>query len=253
MELVTAKTIYGDRALMASRKAPAGDRDFFATPPWATRALMQHVWPVIGSPNRDGVVWEPACGEGHMAAPLQEYFSRVMASDIEQRGYGVAPFDFLSDAAPQIGPVAWVVSNPWFSDGGTEKFVRRALEIAEVGVAVFTRLQWLESVGRYERLFRDNPPTLIAFFTERVPLSKGSWKPKGRTATAYAWLTWVKGMAPLPPFWIPPGQRKALTRPDDTERFKTSAVERGYESVEAAAVPIAPERAPLLAAEGLAR
>jgi hypothetical protein len=36
-------------------------------------------------------------------------------------------------------------------------------------------------------------------------------------------------MAPLPPFWIPPGQRKALTRPDDTQRFSTAPVSNAPE------------------------
>jgi hypothetical protein len=164
-----------------------------------------------------------------MAEVLREYFGGVISSDFVNRGYGVSGVDFLSDKARSVGPVDWVLSNPWFSDDGTEKFVLRALDVTTVGVAVFTRLQWLESVGRYERLFRDNPPTLIAFFAERVPLHKGTWKPEGRTATAYIWLVWVKGMAPLPPFWIPPGQRKALTRPDDTQRFSTAPVSNAPE------------------------
>jgi hypothetical protein len=221
--------INGDRALMASRLAPADDLDFYATPPWPTRALMEQVWPILGSPDRSGICWEPACGEGHMAEVLREYFGGVISSDFVNRGYGVSGVDFLSDKARSVGPVDWVLSNPWFSDDGTEKFVLRALDVTTVGVAVFTRLQWLESVGRYERLFRDNPPTLIAFFAERVPLHKGTWKPEGRTATAYIWLVWVKGMAPLPPFWIPPGQRKALTRPDDTQRFSTAPVSNAPE------------------------
>jgi hypothetical protein len=60
-------------------------------------------------------------------------------------------------------------------------------------------------------------------------------------------------MAPLPPFWIPPGQRKALTRPDDAQRFNTAPVDKEIDATEAAATPIPPEGAPLVVAEGLAR
>jgi hypothetical protein len=236
--------IRGDRALMSSRLAPPDDDDFYATPPWATRSLMEHVWPVLGNPDRSGICWEPSCGEGHMAQVLRDYFKHVLASDLVNRGYGVGGVDFLSDHALSIGPVEWVVSNPPFADDSTEKFVLRALQLARTGVAVFTRLQWLESVGRYEAIFRDNPPTLIAFFAERVPLHKGTWKPRGATASAYIWLVWVKGMAPLPPFWIPPGQRKALTRADDTERFRTAPITRaGATSVPIAKNDLAAERA----------
>ena len=52
----------------------------------------------------------------------------------------------------------------------------------------------------------------------------GRWEPDGGTATAYIWLVWIKGHAPLAPFWIPPGQRAACSRPDDVERFTASPV-----------------------------
>jgi hypothetical protein len=52
-----------------------------------------------------------------------------------------------------------------------------------------------------------------------VNLCKGRWDPDGGTATAYCWLVWIKGVSPRPPFWIPPGCRKALTLPTDRERF----------------------------------
>jgi hypothetical protein len=74
-------------------------------------------------------------------------------------------------------------------------------------------------VDRHERLFRDNPPTLFAPFTERVNLCKGRWDPDGSTATAYCWLVWIKERERMAPFYIPPGQRKALSRPDDRARF----------------------------------
>ena len=63
------------------------------------------------------------------------------------------------------------------------------------------------------------PPTLIAFFTERVPLHKGRWEPEGATFTAYIWLVWIKGAEPRAPFWIPPGCRVALSKPEDIEKF----------------------------------
>ena len=102
----------------------------------------------------------------------------------------------------------------------------RALKLARVGVAVFQRLQWVETIERYESIFRDCPPTLVAFFVERVCLCKGRWDPDGSTATAYAWFTWIHGEAPRPPFWIPPGCRERLTLPDDVIRFTTHPVTR---------------------------
>lgn len=217
----------GARAIMGSRQEPADSLDYFPTPPWATRALLEHVFPVFGFgatwryPSTLEA-WEPACGEGHMAEVLREYFQRVYASDIEDYGYGDADVDFITTS---VDGFDWIVSNPPFGEL-TEQFVLHAIECADVGVAMFVRLQWLESVGRYERVFRDNPPTLIAFFAERVPLCKGRWDPDGDTATAYIWLVWVKGEQPRAPFWIPPGCRERLTKPDDAVCFTQSPVAR---------------------------
>lgn len=226
----TATEIFGDiaaplpngaRAIMSSRVEPDNSLDYFPTPPWATRALCEHILPrYINAPS--STAWEPACGEGHMSEPLREYFKEVYASDIHGYGHGDPGVDFL-DPGLSAYTADFIITNPPFGDL-TEAFVLRALERARVGVAMFVRLQWLESVGRYEAIFRDNPPTLIAFFAERVPLCKGKYDPDGSTATAYIWLVWRKGLKPQAPFWIPPGQRESLTKPDDVERFTAHPV-----------------------------
>jgi hypothetical protein len=214
---------YGARSIMGSRFEPDDSLDFFPTPPWATRALIECVFPLL-QPRGECLgnsVWEPACGEGHMADVLREYCPRVKATDVFDYGYGKTE-DFLT-AESFMWPHDWIITNPPFGEK-TEQFVLRAIALATVGVAMFVRLQWLESIGRYEAIFRDTPPTLIAFFCERVNLCKGRWEPDGSTATAYIWLVWLKGESPRAPFWIPPGQREALTHPDDAERFTAHPV-----------------------------
>jgi hypothetical protein len=214
----------GARALMASRQEPADSLDFFPTPPFATRALIERVLPVLGIRQSDlanMTAWEPACGEGHMAEPLAEYFSRVIATDKHDYGYGEAPVDFLCEDTSRDAD--WCITNPPFEDKAI-RFVLRALKLARVGTAMFVRLQWLETIGRYELVFRDHPPTLVSFFVERVNLCKGRWEPDGGTATAYCWLIWIRGEAPRPPFWIPPGCREQLTRADDAIRFTTHPI-----------------------------
>jgi hypothetical protein len=112
-----------------------------------------------------------------------------------------------------------VVTNPPFNLAC--EFTLRALDLAIEGVAMLVRTQWIEGVGRYERLFRDRPPTLYAPFVERVPIVKGRWDPDALTATSYAWFVWRKSLVAEPTrvFWIPPGCRAALTLPDDRRRF----------------------------------
>ncbi len=215
----------GARAVMASRKKVNDSREFFPTPPFATRALceivMRHIYYRNFPADWDvWKAWEPACGEGHMAEVLKEYFCAVTASDIfDYGGNQACRADFLDSTPNCFRPAAdWIITNPPFVR--SLEFTRRALDLARIGVAMFVRTQWAtEGVGRYEYLWRDRPPTLMAFFSERVPLCKGKWDPDGGTATAYCWLVWVHGRDPMPPFWIPPGQRKLLSRPDDIARF----------------------------------
>jgi hypothetical protein len=206
----------GFTSVMAQRRDPPDAVDYFPTPLWASRALFRHVLPALGIESVDRV-WEPACGEGHMASVITEFArKRVLASDIFDYGYGTAPHDFLHDE-PLTKP-DWVVTNPPFNLAC--EFTLRALDIAIDGVALLVRTQWIEGVGRYEKLFRDRPPTLYAPFVERVPMVKGRWDPDASTATSYAWFVWCKNASALPRiFWIPPGCRAALTLPDDRRRF----------------------------------
>ena len=80
---------------------------------------------------------------------------------------------------------------------------------------MLTRTVFIESVGRYERLFLTAPPARVAQFTERVPMVKGRLDRRASTATGYAWLVWEKdrsnGTALV---WIPPCRRD-LERNDD--------------------------------------
>jgi hypothetical protein len=104
-----------------------------------------------------------------MAAVIEEFAQGpVVASDVFEYGYGSAPVDFLTHP-PLVRP-QWVITNPPFRLG--IEFTLHALTLASQGVAILARTQWIESVGRYEKLFRDRPPALYAPFVERVPMLK---------------------------------------------------------------------------------
>ncbi len=208
----------GFTAVMAQRREPPDALDFFPTPPWATRALFRHVLAALGVENV-GRVWEPACGEGHMAAVISEFASSVIATDIFDYGYGTASVDFLGGmfSTPPTDRPDWIITNPPFKPA--DQFALRALDLAKLGVALLLRTQWLESEERYHAIFRDRPPTLFAPFVERVPMLRGRWDPDASTATSYSWFVWLHGAAPRAPFWIPPGCRPRLTHADDRVRF----------------------------------
>jgi hypothetical protein len=204
-------------AVMAQRIEPPKSLDDFPTPKWASRAFVEHV--MLSKEGVDKMTClEPSCGRGHMATAFEEYFKEVVASDIFDYGFGQVN-DFLSSNY-EANSVDWVITNPPFRLA--EEFILRSLEIARVGVAMLTRTVFIESVGRYERLFKNTPPVRVGQFTERVPMVKGRVDKKASTATGYAWLMWHKGInKPTELFWIPPC-RKSLERDGDYVQFPSS-------------------------------
>ena len=198
----------GQLSIMAQRHEPAESLDFFPTPPWATRALCEQIEPLFGPPLQKLQVWEPACGQGHMARPLAEYFGTVIASDIHDYGHGKQ-----SDFFKAKFYADWIITNPPFNVA--KEFALRAESRATNGVALLVRTSFLESVGRYQELFTRQKPNFIFQFSERVPMHKGRLVRTGSTATAYCWLVWNKASPSFTEFrWIPPC-RKRLERDSD--------------------------------------
>jgi hypothetical protein len=188
---------------MAQRIEPKDSLDDFPTPPWATRALLEHVIPDCGPFDRQSCL-EPACGAGHMVRPLREYFGDVHASDIHPYGFGIVA-DFLASPL-EANSADWVITNPPFRLAAN--FVERSLIVARSGIAMLTRTVFIESVGRYQ-LFEKNPPSRFAQFVERVPMLRGRLERNASTATAYAWLVWLKDSSTPPRLmWVPPCRRQ---------------------------------------------
>lgn len=216
-------------AVMAQRIEPHDSLDDFPTPPWATRALIKHIiWPNsdVFAPDAEMKkmrVWEPACNRGHMARPLREFFGIVHASDIHDYSAESVTWcqdrviDFLwpDSESPVIAKngVDWIITNPPFRLA--EQFIARAWKVKGVeGVAMLVRTSFLEGVGRYKNLFHLSPPSIVAQFTERVPMVKGRLSATVSTATSYCWLVWQMGEEGTCLQWIPPC-RKHLEREGD--------------------------------------
>lgn len=160
---------------------------------------------------KSGSVLEPACGRGHMARALSEFFAVVTATDKLDYGYGGAR-DFLAQPYA-VGCVDWVITNPPFIHAGA--FVIEALRVARRGVAIFARGSFVETLGRLNNLFQPHPPAAVVTFAERVPLLKGRVLRRASTATAYGWFIWQKGVpGGTRHLWIP-RCRAVLERDDD--------------------------------------
>lgn len=215
-------------AVMQRRREPHDSLDDFPTPPWAVRALCEHLQnpadrlPGDASPRRGPahapttwrmVVREPAANRGYMARPLAEYFCGVEASDVHDYGVGYPVRDFLFPEP--LLRLDWTITNPPFRLA--EAFIKRARETSTHGVAVIVRTAFLEGKGRYDRLFRRWRPNRVLQFSERVVMQKGRVTADGASATAYAWLVWdgvLKPAAETRFEWIAPC-RQRLERPGD--------------------------------------
>jgi len=210
-------------AVMQQRHEAHDSLDDFPTPPWATRALIEHVLrhePDFTLGFAD-VVWEPACNRGYMARPLAEYAGEVWASDIHDYGWEDAASwgcntpvqaDFLFPD-PEIACPDWIVTNPPFRLAA--QFAERCREIGpHKGYALLVRSAFLEGVERYETLFKPHPPAIIAQFVERVPMVKGRHDPTASTATSYTWLVWLRGSRETKFTWIPPCRRQLQKQGD---------------------------------------
>lgn len=203
-------------AVMNQRVEPLDSLDFFPTPAWATRALMEYV--IAQQWFQGETCWEPAAGQGHMSRVLAEYFDNVYATDIHEHGIALdAVRDFLDNGSLFEAPSErhdWIISNPPFNLAS--EFVKRAWALSNVGVAMLVRTSWAESIARYEELFRDMPPSIWAVFTERVPMLKGRVDAKASSATSYSWVVWKKNenFDQTRLVWIPPCRRE-LERVED--------------------------------------
>lgn len=199
-------------AVMQRRSEPHDSLDDFPTPPWATRALCEWL-EAKGEDLSEFTCREPAANRGHMVRPLREYFRRVEASDVHDYGAGFAVRDYLFGLDPE--PVHWTITNPPFRLA--EEFIGRMIRTSEFGCAVILRSAFLESIGRFDRLFSVTPPSHVLQFVERVPMVKGRIDADAVSATAYCWLVWLEADCEETRLeWLPPCRRK-LERPEDYE------------------------------------
>ena len=156
--------------------------DFYATPAGATEALLRHE-------KFRPLLWEPACGDGAISKVLEFNGYEVFSSDLIDRGYGETRdfFDFDCGLTLPFG----IVTNPPFKC--VERFIWHALGLGAETVAMFLRLQFLESIRR-KAFFERSPFAKLLVFSDRVPVWRGSADAgrEGGRMMPFAWFIWHK-------------------------------------------------------------
>ena len=172
--------------------------DYYATP----IAEVTNILETLGYDFSGQTILEPCVGGGHMVAGIQKYLdahqqtaAALKGTDFKDREFRSNRWelqydlDFLADDYP-IDKTDIVIMNPPYST--IEPFLIRALEIAQDKLIVLCRTQVLEGAGRYNKIFKDNPPTDVYQYVDRIQCWKGGTKPTGSSAQAYCWLVWDK-------------------------------------------------------------
>ena len=131
-------------AILGARNYAQNEReihDYYATEPKAARLLTE-------VEQFSPIIWECACGEGHLVKEFEKAGYMVYASDLIDRGCG-EKIDFLSTVTPPIQGMD-IVTNPPYSLA--KEFVEHALNISNDGckVAMFLKIQFLEGKSRRE-------------------------------------------------------------------------------------------------------
>ena len=160
------------------------EHDYYATDPQAVEMLL-------ALETFAPVIWEPACGEGHISKVLQAHGHDVISTDLIYRGFGdPEPMDFLTETFPDFE--GDIITNPPYSAG--LEFVERALETVRPGgkVAMFLKVQFLKGKRRGE-LFSKTPPRTVYISRSRLACAKNGNFEHTEKAIAYAWYVWEKG------------------------------------------------------------
>ena len=199
------------------------EHDFYATPPEAVKYLLN-------VEKFDTNIWECASGQNHIADVLKEYGYNVRTSDLVKRTPTTEQMDFLSCQEKK-----WngdVITNPPFTLA--KEFVEKSLSLVGDGkkVAMFLRLQFLDSLERYE-LFKNCPPKRVHVFSRRVRCAKNgdfALYPKNGGVQSDAWFIWEKGFQGKPEIdWInhdeelDEGRMRATPKVDARTKNKTTS------------------------------
>ena len=173
-----------DGAMLGQVVYERREGDFNPTPPENVDCLA-HFVDLSGR-----IVWEPACGEGHMSKRLTALAAGVYSTDLYERGYGRGGIDFLrAGRLPGTGCDA-IITNPPYGEMA-ESFVRKALDLTKpVGgmVAMFLRNEWDCSADDRPDLFEGHP----AYATKVVVTKRPRWieGSKGSPRHNYSWFVW---------------------------------------------------------------
>ncbi len=164
--------------------------DFYPTPAEAIRPFLARERRSLLAADR-GRVWEPAAGDGAIAAQLRADGFKVIESDLYRhpRAKGEPGLNFQGDFLKIEGPRARaIVTNPPFNIA--DAFVRHALRLGARYIAMFLPITYLAGINRADVVDQLARVLVLAF---RVTLKPARVKLKNSGVVTYAWFIWQRG------------------------------------------------------------
>jgi hypothetical protein len=168
--------------------------NFYPTPPEATRALLS-------VETFDGLIWEPACGQGHIARELVRTGHSVRPTDLNDWGYGNPGIDFL---ASNVLSRVWlhgrpprglhIVTNPPYSSGLADDFIQQALRVTAITGGKVAMLLNLASLAHRSRtaMWKARPPARVyAIDSVLCWPDPGRAPPRHFREHRYCWCVWA--------------------------------------------------------------
>lgn len=146
--------------------------DFYPTPAECTLALARKI-------KLPKTIWEPACGDGAIAKVLEQRGHTVVATDLNDHGYGIPRRDFLMEYRAEASAI---ITNPPFKLA--EEFIRHAIALDVDLIAMFLKATYWQAATR-TKLFKQCPPTQIYALAWRPDFSG-----EGQPTMECAWHVW---------------------------------------------------------------
>lgn len=165
--------------------------DFYATPTIAVVKMLDKLNELgIKLPN---LIIEPSVGTGKIANALIERGHNICAFDIVDRGFpNTNVTDFLSVENLPNEPKAIIANFPYKDIVEHTIHALNLLNDNEYLISL-TKIQFLESKKRYEKIFKENPPMYCLIFSERITCNKNDIDNDYTGAMCYMWSIFKKG------------------------------------------------------------
>lgn len=138
---------------------------------------------------------------GAIANVLESEGYHVLGMDIVDRGWHSTIIqDFLKYNTFFDGDC---ISNPPYSI--QTEFILKCLKVCTGKIALLLKLNFLETINRYENIFKYNPPNRVYVFVKRIKCLKNGFRDNKGSSVCYCWCVWDNSVNDDNTFlyWIP--------------------------------------------------